>query len=454
MRLRSAVLLIAVLPLLAASAAVAWMVQQRAQVVAEMQLAAVQPVLLAARKAELQNYVNLGRSAIQHLVRDGMPNDEAQRQALVILGRLDFGHDGFFFVYDFDGQNLLHPRQPHLQGRNLIDLQDSRGGFPIQRLLAQARSGGGYVDFEWPRPSTGRVENKLGYVEPIAGWQWMIGTGAYVDETSQARRRIDQASAEAVVDTLGRIAAIAMLSSLGVVAVALVVNVNEQRKADVRLRAMAHQIVMSQEAERARVARELHDGVSQWLVSVKYVFETALDRARQGRPQDEVAGSLAGGLERLREVLGEVRRISHDLRPALLDDLGLARALEHLATEWSERSGIAVDMQLDRRVELPDAVATALFRVAQEALGNVERHAQAGGVRLELAVDDTRGLRFEVADDGSGFDVERAQHAPREGHGLTNMRERIETLGGHFTLRSGASGTVLGAVFPARAIAR
>ena len=453
MRLRSAILLIAVLPLVLASLAVAWMLQQRAQVVAEMQLAAVQPVLLAARKAELQNYVNLGRSAIQHLVRDGIPDAQAQKEALAILQRLDFGHDGFFFVYDFEGLNLVHPRQPELQGRNLLNLQDSRGGYPIQRLLAQARSGGGYVEFEWPRPSTGRVETKLGYVEPIAGWEWMIGTGTYVDETSQARRRIDAATSEAVVDTLTRVAAIAMLGSLVVVAFGLVVNLSEQRSADAKLRGMARQIVMLQEAERARVARELHDGVSQWLVSVKYIFESSLARARQGRPSHEVLRSLEDGLARLREVLGEVRRISHGLRPALLDDLGLARALEHLAAEWSQRSGVDTDLQLDGPADLPDALATALFRVAQEALGNVERHARAQLVRLTLVAEAGGGLRMEIADDGVGFDVDHSLHASREGHGLANMRERIETLGGRFVMRSGPQGSVLAAVFPASALA-
>ena len=205
MRLRWALILIAVLPLVLASAAVAWMVKQRSQVVAELQLKAVEPVLLAARKAELQSYVNLARSSIAHLVRDGMPEARAQEQALAILKRLEFGHDGYFFVFDFDGNTLLYPRQPQLQGRNLRDLQDRDGGYPIRKLLDQARSGGGYVEYEWGRPSTGQLESKLGYVEPIAGWQWVLGTGTYVDEPERARRRIAAASEEAVVDTLGRI---------------------------------------------------------------------------------------------------------------------------------------------------------------------------------------------------------------------------------------------------------
>ena len=452
MKLRWALILIAVLPLMLASAAVAWMVKQRSQVLAELQLKAVEPVLLAARKAELQSYVNLARSSVQHLVRDGLPDAKAQAQALAILKRLEFSHDGYFFVFDFDGNTLLYPRQPQLQGRNLRDLQDRDGGYPIRKLLDQARSGGGYVEYEWARPSTGALENKLGYVEPIAGWQWVLGTGTYVDEPERARRRIAEASEEAVVDTLGRIGAITMLSTAAVVAMALFINLNEQRKADAKLRAMARQIVTTQEAERARVARELHDGVSQWLVSVKYQFESAQDRARRSPHSDpELVRLLDGGVQRLREVLGEVRRISHDLRPALLDDLGLARALEHLAREWGQRSGVNIETACEDPGAVPEAVATALFRVAQEALGNVEQHAHAEHVSLALRRRDGR-LRFEVVDDGRGFDADALLRSPRAGLGMTHMRERVESLGGRFELSSSAAGTLLAATFPDSAL--
>jgi two-component system NarL family sensor kinase len=452
MKPREALVLVALVPLLVGGAAMAWVVAQRAQVLAQLHLQAVEPVLLAARKAELQSFVNLARSSIQHLVRDGMPDERAQQQALAILRRLEFGHDGYFFVFDFQGNNLLYPRRPHLQGRNLLEMADRQGGQPIRKLVDQARSGGGYVEFEWERPSTGREEIKLGYVEPIAGWEWVLGTGTYVDEPERARRRIAEATSEALGDTLGRIGAITMLCTLAGVTLALLFNLSEQRKADAKLRAMAREIVRSQEQERARVARELHDGVSQWLVSVKYVFETALDRARTSRAAPEVTDTLSGGVERLREVLAEVRRISHDLRPALLDALGLAHALQHLAREWSERSGIAVRSDCIDAGTVPEAVATALFRIAQEALGNVERHARASSVQLTLTRDKL-ALALTITDDGRGFDAEALQRSPRAGLGLTHMRERVESLGGRFELSAGAQGTRVAAVFPQAALA-
>lgn len=445
MRLRWLVLLVAVLPLVMASLAMAWMVSQRSRTLAELHLAAMQPVLLAARKAELQSYVNLGRSAIAHLVRDGMPDAAAQAQALNILQRLEFGHDGSFFVFDFQGRSLVAPRRSQPLVPAVGD--DHSAEFPIQKLLAQARAGGGYVEWEWPRPSTGRLERKLGYVEPIAGWEWAIGTGSYLDEPAQARRRVEEATTGAVADILFRLAAIASLGLLSVVLLGVLVNLNEQRRADAKLRAMAQQIVASQEAERARVARELHDGVSQWLVSVKFAFETALARARRVAADAQLTQSLGDGVQRLRDVLAEVRRISHDLRPALLDDLGLARALEQLAGDWSQRSGIPVHCGCDEVGDVSAERATSLFRVAQEALGNVERHAAALQVRLTLERTDEGGLRLEVADNGHGFDVARVQQAPREGLGLTHMRERVETLGGRFSIASGPHGTLLTATF-------
>lgn len=453
MRLRWAVILIALLPLVLASMAAAWVVTQRSRVLADLHLAAVEPVLLAARRAELQSYINIARSSIAHLVRDGMPDASSQAQALAILKRLEFSHDGYFFVFDFDGRVLLYPRQPQLVGQQLLDWQDADGDFPVRQLVAQARSGGGYVDYAWRRPSTGQIEAKLGYVEPIAGWQWVLGTGTYVDEPERARRRMAAATHDAVADTLWRIGAITVLSTLLVVAAALLINLNEQRKADARLRAMSGQIVMAQEAERAHVARELHDGVSQELVSVKYAFESALARLRQGPAQtDTVQQNLAQGVDGLRRVLGDIRRISHDLRPALLDDLGLARALEHLGQDFAERTGIHLQMEGAATDHRPaDAIATAIFRVAQEALANIERHARARHVQLNLH-QRAGSLVLEIQDDGRGFDTARVMRSAQRGLGLTHMRERIESLGGRFWLSSGASGTYLQAAFPAEAL--
>jgi two-component system NarL family sensor kinase len=146
-----------------------------------------------------------------------------------------------------------------------------------------------------------------------------------------------------------------------------------------------------------------------------------------------------------------VRRISHDLRPTLLDDLGLASALDQTAGEFGERTGVAVHVQVDTLPRIPEAVATAMFRVAQEALGNVEKHAGARQVWLQL-LHSAAGLSLLLRDDGRGFNVPETLREVRAGLGLTNMRERIEMLGGRFTLESAPGATQLTVWLPPSAL--
>ncbi|MCX9158194.1 cache domain-containing protein [Niveibacterium sp. 24ML] len=454
MQLRLKVLILAVAPLLLAIAAVAAVVRIESRALAEAELAAVEPVLIAARKAELQHYVQLALGAVERLHRQG-DDGAARAEALATLAKLDYGRDGYFFVYDLGGRNLMHPRQPELVGQDLWNLRDPQGTPTIQRLIAQARSGGGFVEFMWQRPSTGKLERKLGFVALEPKWGWMIGTGIYLDDLAEARARIDREASHAINATLGLIAAIAVVAAMLVAMGGLALNLSDQRDAEARMRALAQQVVRSQETERARVARELHDGVSQWLVSVKYMFESVQVRLEALRHDDlgPAAESLARGITRMNEVLREIRRISHGLRPALLDDLGLAPALEQMAGEFSARTQIAALVEADRSIDFPEVLATALYRVAQEALANVERHAGAHSVSICLEKHGA-GIRMRIRDDGHGFDPALAQDQPRGGLGLSSMRERVETLGGRFDLRSGAQGTTIEAQFTDAALRR
>ena len=449
MGLRSKVMLLAAVPLVLAIAAVVWIVRQQSVQLAQTQITAVQAILRQAREEELKHFVQVGRGAIAQLYLNAGNNPAAQREALELLRRMDFGEDNYFFVYDLSGMNLMHPRLPQLEKHSQWDLRDSAGKPIIQQLISQARAGGGFVDYLWNRPSTGREERKLGYVELIPEWGWMIGTGLYLDKLQETQAMITTSTATAIRSTLDQILLIASAALLLVAAGGLALNLYEQRAADGKLRSMAHKVVLSQETERSRVARELHDGVSQWLASVKFVFESALVQLERGT--GDAATTLRNGLAQMRGVMADVRRISHDLRPTLLDDLGLSSALEQIAREFGERTGVAVETQLDGLPRIPEAAATAMFRVVQEALGNIAKHADARHVSLQLRCSDV-GLELQLRDDGRGFDVSEKLRQAREGLGLTNMRERIETLGGQFNIQSQPGATVLTASLPATAL--
>src|SRR5690606_18865249 len=115
-------------------------------------------------------------------------------RALALLQQMEFGRDGYFFVYDLQGNNLMHPRQPELVGRNLWELRDTRGQPVIQNLLAAARQGGSdgqSIRYLWKKPSTGQTVDKLGYILILERWGWMLGTGIYLDDVEQALTDID-----------------------------------------------------------------------------------------------------------------------------------------------------------------------------------------------------------------------------------------------------------------------
>jgi two-component system NarL family sensor kinase len=351
----------------------------------------------------------------------------------------------------------MHPREPDLVGRNLWDLRDPDGALTIQQLIAAASRGGDYVRYTWLRPSTGKLAPKLGYVVPLERWGWMIGTGIYLDDVGTTLARIDERASANIERTLQWLGLIA-IAGVGVIALgALVLNVSEYRSTDAKLKRLAQQVVESQEHERARLSRELHDGISQMLVSVKLLLESALARLEHGETRIPAAeASLATGLTRLSDTLREVRRISHALRPSMLDDLGLAAALEQLTRELGEESGIEIGFTQSAADEragaaaLPDAVNTVLFRIAQEALTNIVRHARAARAALTLDVG-TASVTLTVADNGRGFDIAHVLDDPRAGLGLRNMRERVESIGGQLTLSSQPGHTVVTASVPVAA---
>lgn len=144
-------------------------------------------------------------------------------------------------------------------------------------------------------------------------------------------------------------------------------------------------------------------------------------------------------------MLGEVRRISHNLRPAILDDLGLAAALDHLVREYNDSSSAQASFAArpaGAGEALPDMVNTVLFRIAQEALTNSERHAHASEVHVSL--QEAGGtLELRISDNGGGFDADGIALHPQRGIGLRNMTERMEAIGGSLQIDSTPTGTVV-----------
>ena len=191
MKLRQKVIFLAITPLIFALCAIALAVQHQSALLAQQQRDTIQQAYLSSKEAELKHYVALATHSISHLYNSGR-NDEATRnEAKRILESLSYGDDGYFFLYDMQGNTLMHPRQPDLVGKNLFEMRDALGRPTIQNLLQRARKGGGLERYMWVKPSTQKAVAKLGYVIAMPNWGWMMGTGIYLDDVDRALAQID-----------------------------------------------------------------------------------------------------------------------------------------------------------------------------------------------------------------------------------------------------------------------
>src|SRR5688572_1168792 len=218
-------------------------------------------------------------------------------------------------------------------------------------------------------------------------------------------------------------------------------------RSQVRLRALSRRLLDIQEKERARLARDLHDDVGQALTALKIQLEPLARPGGELAPRsrvDEIVDTVQHTLER-------VRQLSLSLRPPQLDDLGLAAALRSHLDRQARVAAIQAHFETEEAPqELAPDIETACFRVAQEAINNVLRHARARNLWVRLFTAGGR-LAISVRDDGRGFDLEevRARAANGASLGLVGMEERMALAGGSFELRSSpGQGTVLLATFP------
>ncbi|HEY9100663.1 cache domain-containing protein [Chitinimonas sp.] len=448
MRIKYKMVLLILLPMLVVIGAIAAIVFVQEKQLAAQQTLVLEESLLESKRAEIMDYVSLARTSIDLLYSSGRNDEATKEQVKAILRTMNFGQDGYFFVYDTQGLCLVHPRQTELEGRQMWDKRDPTGFPVIQKLIEAAQQGGGFQRYLWIKPTSGKETDKLAYAVLLDRWGWMMGTGIYLDDVAAAKAKISQESDKRIHGVMRSLAVTAVLAILIVVACAVAVNLSEQRSADAKLTAMARRVVTSQEDERTRIARELHDGISQQLVSTKYQIELAQFQLPESDENRAAQQALEKGLDGLGDTIAEIRRISHDLRSSLLDNLGLPAALGQLANDVAAHTGLEVRVDVSRcQHKLPDTPAITLFRIAQEALTNIVKHAAARQVDLLLS-SDRRSVALTITDDGRGFAPEAETYAQSGGIGLRNMRERAELEGGSLHIVSQPGHTVLLATLP------
>jgi len=217
------------------------------------------------------------------------------------------------------------------------------------------------------------------------------------------------------------------------------------KAAHLNLRNLATHLLKSREEERRSIAQEIHDELGQQLAALKMDLHW-LEKHLPGTSA-ALGQRVKGSIDLCEEAITMVQRIAADLRPRMLDDLGLAPALQQLGTDFARRTGIACIVSTSFPVRLVGGnAATALYRIAMEALANVRRHSQAHHAGVRLSLEETE-LVLQIEDDGKGVTREQAE-AP-DSYGLIGLRERVAGMGGHLLIQGQpGKGTILTARIP------
>lgn len=227
----------------------------------------------------------------------------------------------------------------------------------------------------------------------------------------------------------------------------------EERNAEIlrqaeQVRELSAQLLRAQDVEQRRLALELHDGAAQWVVALKWKLGSLTQQIPQ---QNEIlVDGLEDSLKLLDSLSQELRTVSHLLHPPLLEDAGLRVALEQYADGIRERSGLAVELQIDPNLErLPPDVERTVFRIVQESLTNVHRHAKTKSSVVRISSSST-GVNVDVEDKGQGIPGFKSLDDPsaKLGVGIRGMRERVRQLRGQFDLQSGPYGTKVSLFLP------
>ena len=258
---------------------------------------------------------------------------------------------------------------------------------------------------------------------PLKSDRQILGTISFVGRTSVGFRKqlihVLSAAAEAISIALEKIHVTQLAEKVN--------RIREQ---------LLEKLIYAQEEERRRISRELHDSTSQSLAALAFKLENLSDDLPENF--DDTRSRLEDMKEQIIETMDDIRELALELRPTVLDDLGLARAIRFYANEYLGKRNIEVDFNFNNfDWKMPTYTETMIFRIAQEAMFNIVKHAQASRVHIIYNVEKTT-VEMVIEDDGVGFDIESVLHSERPSNslGLYNMQERVILLGGSFEIRS------------------
>jgi two-component system NarL family sensor kinase len=430
---KTKILLLVIIPLVVVSLLLTMLTVYQAKELGSRNVEKFSDMIFDLRRKELKNYTSLATSAIKHVYnKSNLDILKSQAEAKEIFRNLEFSEDGYFFVYDYDGVNVVHPKKPQLEGKNLFGFQDSNGVFLIQSLISKARLlEGGYTDYVWDKPSKGRDVDKIGHSVGLEEWKWMLGTGLYTDDLEDAVADIKAEVNKNITSTLTLITLLAAFCTIVVGLIGARFTMFEGNLADEKFQKLSKKAVESQEEERGRVSHELQKGINTALYAarsklVNVAKESSTDKARAKE-------DFISAVSILDKTIQEIYRISGELRPEILDTKGLYSAITELSEKVSvENDVIVVFTQAGENKRLKADLETSIYRIVQEALNNIVDHSHSSEASIKINQTD-RMLNLSIQDNGSGFNAKKVMEKGGKGSvGFTDIQVRTQSLGGYF----------------------
>jgi signal transduction histidine kinase len=336
-----------------------------------------------------------------------------------LISHISFDKDAKITLVDQEGHIIYSDRYP--TEKEIVD-------YPLFDFVKRAtREGNGNIEI---RDTSDQERAKYMSLVPIKGIGWTV----VVEKT---RSRVFQSVFRYLILIAG-----VSLSVFMVVALLLVYLRGRQRQmialreTENRLRVLATQLLTAQENERKLVAGEIHDSIGSALSAIRFRVEDTIKQGEQGVVASE---SLKGLMSTIQHAMEESRRIQTNLRPSMLDDLGILTTLEWHCREFQKTfSNIRIEKEIDQSEnDVPPTLKTVIYRISQEALNNIAKHSKADLVTLSLRKPGSP-IELTIQDNGQGFNVENifSMESYKRGLGLSSMRERTELSGGTFTIES------------------
>ena len=433
---KTKILLLTLIPLIIVSVLIIALAAYQTKSLAHKNIDSFSDKIFELRRSELKNYTDIAVSAVKHLTTpENADNSIVQEEVKQVMRNMAFGEDGYFFTYS-GHTAIAHPKLPELEGKNLQQLTDPNGVRLIEELYEAAKQGGGITNYIWEKPSRKAEVAKYGYSEMLDGWDWWIGTGLYVDDLEDTVANLRSSVDKNISTALQLIISLALGTVVLVSLIGARLTLSEGKLADEKLQQLSKKSVESQESERSRVARQLQSSVIKTLnFTNANLGEIAKSESFDNSKSRE---KFIFATKALHKAMQEVRDISGELRPEILDTMGLDAATRALVKEQNKRhQNLDVSYKSNDLTERmsPD-VEIVLYRIVQSALTNINEHSEATNATIRISIQRSKVL-LSIQDNGIGFDVREANKKGNQfGVGLLDMRVRAESMGGTFSVFS------------------